>query len=590
MPESADSLQESTSDPRRCRWRWTTGCRATHRHTLASQSTFEPNRTFADLFPHSVRSTRSTLASPSCSTPLRWSSHPTRLPSICCSLADLIADFFKADRLRQLEREKELLQLSEKLLHRLSKSRTSAAHLRDLCDTFGHASQADQVFLAYRADSKSTRWTLAAISGLDEVDPRAEGTEIVQQLVANLATAEQEESSLVSSKLLSPRVGSLQREHDLDGRYSEFFRVFKAHGLHWAWIHSDPLSGQPQVAAIWIYQKSSRKLSVDQVSSLFRLGLAASQVPWYRRLIAREKPSFQRRLDPTLWQTKTKWMTAIGVLLTVAFIPIPMNVSAPATLHPSQIQNHYAPSDAIVRAIEADESGWIEAGQVFMKLEDLSLSSEIDEALGTIAKNRERITEIESRLLRNDRLPGSQRDPLESEAEMLKKSLDTQQKRLEYLMARAEKLEIRADFRSRLSHLNSKQDLTGRPVKRGQYLLSTHNPDGPWYVEARFREQDLPYLQQRLLDPASTSAVLTSQPSEQFSVTWMTSAPHAIDSSNMANEKNFVVRFAIDPTAMVEFHDGNSARIQVRCGMTPLAWVLFRDFLQSAWSKVRLWI
>ena len=499
-------------------------------------------------------------------------------------LADLVGDFMKADRLRQLEREKGLLQLSEKLLHRLSTVRSHSVHLRDLCDTFRHASQADQAFLLHRNDGRNQNWKLAAISGLDEVDPRAEGTEIVERTITKLANSEQQESPLVSSQLLSARMGRLRQEESLDGQFDEFFRVFQAKVLYWAWIHFSLKEGQPLVCVAWMDRHQTPcPLTIEQVGFLFRLGLSASQVPWYRRLLAQTKPTIRQKLDPTLWTTKTKWLTVAGSLLTFAFVPVPMSIVGTGLLHPSQVQYHFAPSDAIVRSLEVDESEWIEPGQVF-------LSSEIDEALGMIAKNRERVTEIESRLLRDDRLPSVQRDPLESEAEMLKQSLVTQQRRLEHLQARAQKLNIKANFRSRLNQLHAKQELTGRPVKRGQYLLSTHNPEGPWYIEARFRERDLPYLQKNLRTPEASSAVLTSQPSKQYQVTWQISATHAVDGDGSQADKSILVRFHFDSSTEAELHDGASARVQVRCGSTPLAWLLFRDIFQSAWAKVRMWM
>jgi hypothetical protein len=138
--------------------------------------------------------------------------------------------------------------------------------------------------------------------------------------------------------------------------------------------------------------------------------------------------------------------------------------------------------------------------------------------------------------------------------------------------------------------------LAGRPVIRGQTLMTLANPEGPWELELYVPERRLKHLQgaEKLASksggrpPLEVEFTLSSHPGSQFE-------GHVAEIEQSAevrgDEGNTVlVRVAIDKSKLPPLHDQTTVTAKLYCGRTSIGYAWFCDLIETVQTKVLFWL
>lgn len=524
-------------------------------------------------------------------------------------MADLFGDYFRTYRLRIFERDREYLTLAERTMDELSTSVHVKRGLAQMMGSIRDHAQADHAFLLLRT-RRFGRWRVVAASGLIDIDHRATGIEQIERIATQLNT------QLADGGTLQNQAHQLST-NDRDPDLSSFFLTFSVTHAGWTKPLRSHLSAQARtkphtlpskqdVAVLTLWSGASHPPSdIGQQSSLIvRLGLSALQIPWWKSAlresneVASNMPSI---MNPTTWPRVAFW--AAGLILTVLIlsIPVPIRLHATAVLVPAEQQHIYAPWDAVVEKVFVDHGQEVKAGMPVLQLRSQSLQAEYDSILVQQTRNEQRMSDIESKLLRETSLTSAQRDDLEGERKSLAAVQAVERKLVRRFQSQIDAMLIVAKLDGTVATWNVKSNLRDRPIRTGQWLMSIHQADSKWMLEAVLPEHNAQELKESIAannpDPVAT---MTGSPEQKVHIRFNQETLPRIDTVasgvpiEFDSHSNSVLRlrFDVDGATLPEnvATAGATARVSIPNGTGPLAWALGKDFVRRAITQIRLWI
>lgn len=516
-------------------------------------------------------------------------------------LADLIADYLKSNRLHFLEQERGIVDASERLLDRISHQTPIDDCMRDLVDTLCGLAQANQVFLVHRKPSRPTQWKVETASGIGKIDDRGEGAETIVEFCRfaegfPFEKGESGTSFSISQRTLNP---ALENYFDLFAAKKVSFlpldvadslrlnsyaasdsnRKFTSAVLiaHWpSDIPANPIQNQTRI------EKNLVLLS--------RIVLNALRPSWWKCLVRTSQKQQTSAIIPWRWPRWVQWSAALTSLGLIGCIPVPWSLHTTATLHPSKVEYLYAPSDSIVQEVFADHNDELQLGAPILRLQDRSLETSLEEAIGIQAKQFERIREVSNRIARNEQLTAIERDQLEGERVTLDQAVQTQQKRIQLMEEQQKGLELKASSTSRVGTWDMKRTLLRRPVRAGQLLATLYEENESWYLEASFPERDWALLADLQTSGMEANVSLASHPGHSLRAKLLHVDQQASLDPSDPSKRVLRLRFEIPSQQLPQKKEGTTAQITIPCGHSPLAWVLFRDILLTNFARLRLWL
>ncbi len=505
-------------------------------------------------------------------------------------MADLLGDYLKTYRLRLFERDRQYLSLAERTMMELSLPADPPRGLARLMGILREHASAEHTFLLRRERSFG-RWRVVAAAGLVEIDGKSEGIRQIQRAASVLNQQFPTGGSMRADDVRQP-----VDERDPD--VASLIRTFSIAEAHWV-----PLLGETIVLMTWSGVDRPPARVDEQVALVARLGLSALQLPWWKRVIATNSsaPSRWRSLvNPRYWSASARVVAALAMIAGIGAIPVPLSLTASATLIPSVQQHVFAPVDAIVDEVLVEHGEHVTQGQILLRLKSPGMAAEYDQLIATQLKNSQRFKDIDGRLLRGAELTPPQRDELEGERETLLQLREFEIEQLARLKQELDSLAIYATLDGVIATWNVENVLRNRPLRAGQWLLSLHQESTQWNLEAALPERDTHSFASVLddFDAHPPIATLTTHPQLQIPVRYIPGGLNRIETvsdvraTDLQSTTVLGLRFALDASqvpaeALVA---GGTARVRIPAGHAPLCWAFSRDFLLTLWAKARLWM
>ena len=531
-------------------------------------------------------------------------------------MADLMSDYFRSHRLRVFERDREYLTLAEHTMRELAHCLNSKLGVAKLMKTIREHAHSEHAFLL-RRESTIGRWRVVGAAGLVEIDRSADGIGQIERASSALHAMLRIGGSLSSSQLPG---GVDDRDPDL----TRLFNTFAISELQWIKpIVADvadplnnafstvakPMSGSMRtpkldvaVLLTWSGMDKPPSRCLVQTALISKLGLSALQIPWWKNALLANKTTKRSALalaNPASWPRAVKWVVALILLSLVFALPVPIRLHATAILVPLVQQHVYAPMDATVDAILVEHGQSVQRGDPLIRLKSLSLSMEYEQALALQSRNTQRLVDIGAMLLRETTLSSLQRIELEGERKTIEGNRPIESNQLALLQKQMDALLVVASVEGVVSTWNVQDSLRDRPLRTGQWLLSLHESESPWILEAALPERDAQEFRLAIEDEYNPPiATMTSMPQIQIPVHLLRGSLPRIDSGRQSEnftEPNSAVlrmRFELDSESLPAHVAvaGATARISIPIGRGPLIWALGKDFVYKVWSRVQLWI
>ena len=344
---------------------------------------------------------------------------------------------------------------------------------------------------------RSVRMT--AISGVDDVDRRANTVRLLEQLVRAVVKGGQPLWYSGADEELQPQIENILQPY-LDLSHARSLAVIPLE------TSGDEKESGQTVGALVVEQfeagrsdEAARKVaSVVARHSASALGnaLTYNNLPLLPVL---------RAIGSVRWFARYPQLPIVIGLLTLLaaavaasiFVPADFRIGARGELQPAKRSIVFAPVDGVVErlaipqpAIEDDDAPpvFVRADQVLIELRNSDLDFEQTRLIGerqTAAKQLDTVQVTRQATNANDPESRNRLSELTAKEEELKVLLSSYDRQLEVLALQREQLAVRSPLAGQVLTWNAEELLESRPVRRGQALLSVADVAGEWLLEMR---------------------------------------------------------------------------------------------------------
>lgn len=439
---------------------------------------------------------------------------------------------------------------------------------------------------------------MLAVSGVDEIDPRADTVRALESLAAE--TARMHEAIVYSSDgKVAPAEAEPCVQRVVDATH--------ARGLCAILLEDDQsdvgrLAGGDAVLGVLIaerFEGAAHELStlrrLESISghcrSALRNARSYSRIPW-----ARAWDAFCRSW---IAQTVGNWRKSAVVVAGIAAfaaamvaIPAELRIDAEGAVQPVIRRRVFAPMNGVIDEIRVAHGGRVAAGDVVLTIRNTDLEMETTRVTGEMQTTRKRLAAIESERRGGRSGRDGDRDSrarLAADEEELKKQLENLAEQQTLLRRQAEELVVRSPIDGEVLTWDVDAMLRSRPVQRGHLLLEIADLDGPWevdleidgrhagYVIAAYREAD---------EPLSVEFLTADDPGKRHRATLGGLALSM--EANRENESVLQGTLRLEEGRGGSFRAGTRVSAEVACGTRAIGFVWFRgviDFVRS-----RLWL
>jgi hypothetical protein len=443
------------------------------------------------------------------------------VPSFVTQHADTLLEAF-ADCTRELVRQLELGSLRQRLQQQQALEQfvwrlNWSAELADLCQVIVEEGRrliaCDRMSVALPYGST---WRIRAVSGVEQVDRRAETIQALEQLVR--AVAKTGESWHFAEPIeLPPLV------EEPWSRYSEIsaVRELEIVPLGGSTRGLDTLANEParnrEAGRLGPTKQGVGWLVVER----FTGGSAADADPIAVCLLARHAEPVLRRLSELervpgwrIWRRLSTWgqtgfweagwgkvaaaIVGLGGLVALTLIPVDFTIRARGELVPSERHALFAASDGRVTMVGVEHGSEVDRGDLLIELTNRDLEYESARLDGELETTQARLEALAPRLNRRPETPAdlAQRDADVAEVERQKTLLAGLLQQQALLIERRGELRILAPITGRVMTWSPRQTLLGRPVRRGQLLLMLADLQGDWELDLTIRDADVGHVVQ----------------------------------------------------------------------------------------------
>ncbi len=293
------------------------------------------------------------------------------------------------------------------------------------------------------------------------------------------------------------------------------------------------------------------------------------------------------------WQNATSparrwrwWLAATVAIVAIACWPVRFEIEARGELQPVARRDIFAPVDARVLGLNIEHAAEVAEGDLLLELRSPELELEYERVWGELETTGRRLSAIEAARGANggDRPDRDARsNQLSGDESALREQLASLREQLRLVKDQQSTLDVRSPISGRVLTWNAADLLQGRPVRRGQMLLSVADVSGAWTLELRVANRRAGHI----LDASRTrpdglpmSYVLAIDPgtSHAAKVTRVASAVER----EPGDEPFLRIRVDVPPS---EFHDprpGSGVTAQIHCGHRPLIYAWFHELIDTA--------
>lgn len=253
-------------------------------------------------------------------------------------------------------------------------------------------------------------------------------------------------------------------------------------------------------------------------------GISASAVAHadrYRRLPLRKLgEAIDRRLRRRrLTRTAAFGLVAALVVAALFVIPTELKIDARGTLQPANRRHVFAPAEGIVVALDAKHGQQVEAGRQLLELKRPELDFELTRVDGELLTQQRRLSSLQAARLRGARTENADSPELlrltadEEEARQQVAGLKSQQEELQRQRAA---LKVTAPIGGEILTWDVQRTLEGRPVLKGQQLLTVGDVAGAWELDLTVVDEYAGYVRaaEKTGEPVDVEFVAASSSGE----------------------------------------------------------------------------
>lgn len=488
------------------------------------------------------------------------------------AVAEIAGEYLVFAELRQLRKWKSQWQQWDQYALRLAASFDLARVCATIVNDGRMATGCDRVsVLAGRG------LTLQAVSGVDRIEPRSSTTRSLERIASQVARSGQPVWS-VGDEPAPEAIEKFVRETG-----------YTALGLV-------PILNEQKrpIAVIAIEQfqpvlnQEAWRARGEQLAQRSSVALQAavdrSEAPWVRSW------GGGRRFLGTILRPGIllSLLFLAGIIAALCLVRAEFTVTGSAKLWPQQRREVFASTTGIIDQIHVEHATEVKQDQPLLVLRDPELETETPRIVGEIATIHERLKGIQAARLAGGNGPdaAAKSRQLVADEELLKQQLLTLEAQKRLIDQRTTALTLSSPIAGTVLTWDVTQQLSARPVERGQSLLTIGDTSGPWIVEVLVQDKDLgPLLKARQTTPdLAVDFTLAAEPGPVYRGQ-VYDVSHSTQTDDLGlSYVRVLVRF--DRAQMPQLRPGATVIPRIRCGPQPLGYVWLHDLIEAVRTRI----
>lgn len=504
------------------------------------------------------------------------------LVPFCAALSELTGDLLVQHELRRLRRERDEHQQWTQWEARLS----SAARLPQLASLIAHDGRvlchAERITVL-----RATGWRLqaVAVSGVDTLDPRSSTVQALEAL-ARLAFQTVEPQSFSTT------------EAPAEFR-TEWDQLVTAAGTREAVVIPLRHSRSGLLGAIIAERFADGQLASETWKQKV-LRLAVTVTPWWAAMAEAERTTWNRWFarrgtkSSSRMASRMFWGCAIAcaVVMALILIPAPLVILAEGELVPVERRDVFATANGIVESVSVRHGDQVALQQPLVVLRDPAIELETARVTGELATVRARLSTVRAARITqmtNASETSQRTQQLAGEEEDLQQQLESLTKQKTLLDRERASWNLTSPIAGQVLTWDVETLLAGRPVERGQVLLSVGNTAGNWEIAARVRERHVGLLFAVGTDPHGLPVEFVSSTETGRTLAGQVANVSRVTEIDDRGESTVRLTIAFDQQQATQLRPGVTVWTRIQCGRRSLGYVWFHDLIDAVCRQFWLW-
>lgn len=274
---------------------------------------------------------------------------------------------------------------------------------------------------------------------------------------------------------------------------------------------------------------------------------------------------------------------AVALIGALVFVPWDYRVEGNGKLMPAVQREVFAPWDGDVKELHAASGQQVVAGDLLLVLKSDDLDAEHVAARNEVLETDKLVAALTSEW-QTAQKQADRVKPLQVQGELAKARVEhvAAQEQERKLAERIAALSIRAPISGTVVTYQIKENLLGRPVRRGEALLEIMDETGPWRLELEVPEYRMGHVLRGLLSGNADTLPVEFVPATAVEQTHPATLRFIGSRSNVSEKEGTVVEvFAdIDSQQVPERRIGAEVTAKINCGRSSLGYALFGDVIE----------
>ena len=313
--------------------------------------------------------------------------------------------------------------------------------------------------------------------------------------------------------------------------------------------------------------------------------------------------------SPTWAILGTPWrrilVGSLFALLILWLVPVQFEIEVSGQAFPRERRRLFAPDDGIVEQllVQADEP--VIAGQELLRVRNPERELQLNRVVGEIESVASRILAIRatrtSSAAGNSATSPTRPADLSSEEQQMDRKLSALRQEQALLEQQMKAMNVTAPIDGVVYQRRLQEQLTARPVQRGQLLLEVVNSDGDWELELQIPDTVVGYVKAASGMAAFTDAKKSEAAKSQLLVQFiLASTPGKIHTTSLTSldlathlnegQLNCRATAAVDGSLGKQLRPGQLVTARINCGRRSLGFVWFREVIEFWQRKKFAWL
>ena len=426
-----------------------------------------------------------------------------------------------------------------------------------------------------------------AISGQADVDRRATTVQRLEELVWSVAATGQPLWHGTDARPLAPQI-ALPLSAYADVAHPQSLAVIPLPAPEHRHV------GEDAPAAILVENFEAREFSESMREKIDVVCRVGGQALRNALEVERVPLSSLWRLCRRSTGMKAVWgfprgLLALGLVvvtgLALTFVPAEFEVTGRGALQPAVRRDVFAAVDGVVSEIRVDHGSASRAGEPLVVMTRSQLDFDLSRVLGEIQTARKRLAGVTAARLDAAPRTASERDrsnQLAADEEELKALLTNLEGQHSVLRRQQEELTVRSPIDGQVITWNVRDILEGRPVQKGQVLMTVAELQGPWVVEVEVPDDQIGHVlaaRESMRGDLDVEFLIATAPGTTYHGR-IEKVSLATD-SRPTEPAHVLVTVSFDRDQVPQLRPGATVIPRIQCGRRALGYVWFHGLIEA---------